>query len=171
MLLGVVVVLAVAGEASEEDSLVGLVPLVYRQEDEFLLDAPDVGEGGHEGTVDHVPFLAVVLLLDSEYGEYGGSALTYGIGTELGENVGLLDSSGVADALDLGHHLLNHVLVVVVHAQGVLDRQAAAYVQGIEGRADSLEVAVYVDTFAQLVPVVGVVLDAGVDEEVQHLVS
>ena len=79
VLLGVVVVLAVAGETSEEDSLVGLVPFVYRQKDELLLDAPDVGEGGHEGAVYHVPFLAVVLLLDSEDGEYGGSALAYGV--------------------------------------------------------------------------------------------
>ena len=92
VLLGVVVVLAVAGEASEEDSLVGLVPLVDGQEDELLLDAPDVGEGGHEGAVDHVPFLAVVLLLDSEDGEDGGSALADGVGTELGEDVGFLDS-------------------------------------------------------------------------------
>ena len=169
VLLGVVVVLAVAGEASEEDSLVRLVPLVDRQEDEFLLDAPDIGEGGHEGAVYHVPFLAVILLLDSEDGEYGGSALADGIGTELGEDVGFLDSPGVADALDLGHYLLDHVFVVVVHAEGILDRQSAADIQGIEGRADGLEVAVDVDTLAQLVPVVGVVLDAGVDEEVQHL--
>ena len=169
MLLGVVVVLAVAGEASEEDSLVRLVPLVYGQEDEFLLDAPDIGEGGHEGAVYHVPFLTVVLLLDSEDGEYGGSALADGVGTELREDVGFLDSPGVADALDLGHYLLDHILVVVVHAEGILYRQSATDVQGVEGRADGLQVAVDIDALAQLVPVVGVVLDAGVDEEVQHL--
>ena len=41
--VGVVVVLAVAGEAAEEDALVLAVPMVDGQHDEALVDAPSVG--------------------------------------------------------------------------------------------------------------------------------
>ena len=60
--VGVVVVFAVACEAAEEDALVLAVPVIDRQHDETLVDAPGIGQGGDEGTVYHVPHLAVVLL-------------------------------------------------------------------------------------------------------------
>ena len=59
--LGVVVIVAVARESAQEHALVALVPVVDGQDDELLVDGPGVGQGGHEGAVNHVPELSVVL--------------------------------------------------------------------------------------------------------------
>lgn len=147
MFLCVVVVLAVAGQASEENPLVRTVPFVDREEDELLFDTPDVGEGGHEGTVYHIPFLAVVLLLDPENREYCSTAFTHGVGTEFRENIGFFDSAGIADTLDLGHYLFYHVFVVVVHPKGILDGKAASDIKGVEIRAYGFQIAVDVYAF------------------------
>lgn len=61
--LGVVEILRVARQTTQEDTLILLVPVVDREHDEALVDTPGVGQRGDERRVDHIPVLAVVLLL------------------------------------------------------------------------------------------------------------
>ena len=168
MAVGVVVVLAVAREAAEEDALVFAVPVVDGEHDEALVDAPGVGQGGDEARVDHVPQLAVVLLLLVEDAIERCAALAHGEGAEFGEDVWFLDATVGADGFDLGQYLFGHVFVVVVGGQAHFAGESAADVEGVEFGADALEVAVHIDALGQLVPVVGGVADAGIDEEVEH---
>ena len=58
----VVEIFAVAGQAAQQHTLVFFVPVVDRQHDVALVDAPRIGQSRDEGAVDHVPVLAVVLL-------------------------------------------------------------------------------------------------------------
>ena len=167
--LGVVEILAVARQPAEEDALVLLVPVVDGKHDVTLVDAPRVGQGGDERRVDHVPVLAVVLLLLVDDRIERRAAFAHGERSELGEDIGFLDAVHLADVFDLRHDLLGHVLVVVFEVERVLDREAAADVQAVQFGADGLQLAVDVEALAQLVPVVGRVLDACVDEEVEHL--
>ena len=167
--LRVVEVLAVAGQSAQQHALVLLVPVVDGEHDVALVDAPGVGQRGDERRVDHVPVLAVVLLFLVDDRVERGAAFAHGERPEFGEDVGFLDAVSLADVLDLGDDLLGEVLVVVLEVQGVLDRETAADVEAVELGADGLEFAVDVHALRQLVPVVGGVLDAGIDEEVQHL--
>ncbi len=169
VLLAVVVVVAVAGHAAQEDAFVILVPVVHREHEEALVDGPGVGQRGHEAAVDHVPLLLVVLLLLIEDAEEGGAALGHGEAAELAVDVRFLHVVLVADVLDAGHDLAHHVVEIELEAQAVLHGQAAADVQGVEGGAELLQVAVHVHALAQFVPVVGAVADARVDEEVHEL--
>ena len=92
----IVIVLAVTREPAEEHPLVLVVPFVYREKNEALFDTPCVRKRGHEGIVDHIPALAVVLLLYVQYLEYGGPGLADSETSELGENVRLGHSAGIA---------------------------------------------------------------------------
>ena len=134
-----------------------------------MVDAPGVGQGGDERAVDHVPHLSVVLLFLVKDAVEGGSTFAHGETTEFGEDVGFFDTTVGADSLDLSKHLLGHIFIVVVGCKGGLAGEAASYVERVELWADAFEVAVYVDAFGQLVPVIGGVADAGVDEEMEHL--
>ena len=167
--LRVVEVLAVAGQPAEQHALVFLVPVVHGQHDVALVDAPRVGQGGDERRVDHVPVLAVVLLFLVDDRVEHRAAFAHGERAEFGENVGFLDAVALADVLDLRHDLLGEVLVVVFEVERVLDRETAADVEAVQLGTDGLQLAVDVHALRQLVPVVGRVLDAGVDEEMQHL--
>ena len=169
MLLGIVVVVGVAGEAAQQDALVVGFPSVDGHHDEALVDGPGVGQGGHEGRVNHVPLFAVVLLLFAHDGVEGGAGFAHGEGAEFGENVRLRDARGVAVGLDLGDDFPRHVVVVVLEIEGVFDGETAADVERAEGGADFFQLNVEVHALQQLVPIVGGVVDAGVDEEVQHV--
>ena len=74
----------------------------------------------------------------------------------------------MADVLDLGDDLFGQVLVVVREVERVFDRKAASDVEAVQIGANGLQFAVDVQAFRQFVPVVGRVLDTGIDEEVQH---
>ena len=167
--LRVVEVLAVARQSAEQHALVLLVPVVDGQHDVALVDTPRVGQGGDERRVDHVPVLAVVLLLLIDDRVERRAAFAHGERSELGEDVRLLDAVALADVLDLRHDLLGQVLVVVFEVERVLDGESAADVEAVELWADGFQLAVDVHALRELVPVVGRVLDSGVDEEVEHL--
>ena len=51
----------------------------------------------------------------------------------------------------------------------VLDGKSAADIEAVELRADGLELAVDVHTLGQLVPIISRILDARIDEEMEHL--
>ncbi len=53
--------------------------------------------------------------------------------------------------------------------EAVVDGQSAADVERVQRGAELLQVAIHVDALGELVPVVGTVADAGVDEEVHEL--
>ena len=167
--LPVVIVLAVAGQPSEENPLVLAVPVIDGEQNVPLVDPPDVGQRRHERAVDHIPALAIVLLLLVDDREKRRAALADGKRSELGEDVRLVDSGLIAYVLDLGDDLLGNVLVVVVESERVLDRETASDIQRVELRADFLQLAINVQTLAQLIPVVRGILDSGIDEKVQHL--
>ena len=169
MRLPVVIVLAVAGQPSEENPLVLAVPVIDGEQNVPLVDPPDVGQRRHERAVDHIPALAIVLLLLVDDREKRRAALADGKRSELGEDVRLVDSGLIAYVLDLGDDLLGNVLVVVVESERVLDRETASDIQRVELRADFLQLAINVQTLAQLIPVVRGILDSGIDEKVQHL--
>lgn len=166
---GVVEILAIAGQSAQQHALVLLVPVVDRQHDVALVDAPRVGQGGDERRVDHVPVLTVVLLFLIDDRVECRAAFADGERTEFGEDIGLLHPVAMTDALDLGDDLFGEVLVVILEVERVLDRESAADVKAVQLGADGLQFAVDVHALRQLVPVVSGVLDAGVDEEVKHL--
>lgn len=89
----VVEIFAVAGEPPEEYALVLQIPMVDGQQDVALFNAPYVGQRGHERTVDHVPPLAVVLLLLVDDREERGAAFAHGKRSEFGKMFG----SGIPD--------------------------------------------------------------------------
>ncbi len=169
VLLAVVVIVAVAGHAAEEHALVLVVPVVDGQHDEALADGPGVGERGHEAPIDHVPALLLVLLLLVHDAEEGGAAVAHGEAAELAEDVGLLHLVLLAHVLDAPHDLADHVVGVEAEVEAVLDGQAAADVKGVQRAAELPQVAIDVHALAELIPVVGGVGDAGVDEEVHQL--
>ena len=165
----IVVILAVASQSSQKYSLVFFVPFVYGQKNEPLLDSPCIRQGGHERAVYHVPSFPVVLLLHVKNLEDGSSGLAYGEAAEFGEDVRLGNPAGIAHGLYLQQDFLSHILIVEIHRQGILDREAATDVQGIELRTYQFEVAVNVHALGQFVPVVCCVADTGIDEEMEHL--
>ena len=79
-----------------------------------------------------------------------------------------VDSVAGTDVLDLRDDLFGQVLVVVREVERVFDRKAASDVEAVQIGANGLQFAVDVQAFRQFVPVVGRVLDTGIDEEVQH---
>ena len=165
----VVEIFAVAGEPPEEYALVLQIPMVDGQQDVALFNAPYVGQRGHERTVDHVPPLAVVLLVLVDDREERGAAFAHGKRSEFGKNVRFGDSGLFAEVLDLGYDLFGHILVIVIERERVFDRKAAADIQRIEFGADLLQFVIDTEALVQLVPVIGCIFDAGVDEKVQHL--
>lgn len=79
-----------------------------------------------------------------------------------------VDSVAGTDVLDLRDDLFGQVLVVVREVERVFDRKAASDVEAVQIGANGLQFAVDVQALRQFVPVVGRVLDTGIDEEVQH---
>ena len=169
VIVGVIKVLAVAGETAQEHPLVFVVPLVHGQQDKALIQAPGIRQAGHEGIVYHVPLFAVVLLLDIQDFKDGGTAFAHGETAELRKDVRLRHAVRIAGDFNLVDDFLHHVLVVEVLGQGSLVGQAAANVQAVQLRADGLEFTVHLDALGKLVPVIGRIPDTRVDEEMQHL--
>lgn len=165
---GVVVVRVVATEAADIDAAVVVFPLVDGQQDEALAYAPGVGEGGHEGVVDHVPHFGVVLAFLGQYGEDGGAAFAYGILAELGEDIGFGHVFFLAGIEDVVDDFADHVFVVELEAEGVAYGHTAADVDGVEVFALFAELAVEFDGLFEFAPVVEGIPDAGIDEEVEH---
>ena len=97
--------------------MIFLIPFVDREEDEPLMKSPGVRKARHEGIVDHVPALAVILLLDIQDFEYGRAALADGEVAELRVDVRNLHAVSVAHGLDLVHDLLDHIFVVIIDCQ------------------------------------------------------
>ena len=164
----VVEIFAVAGQAAQQHTLVFFVPVVDRQHDVALVDAPRIGQSRDEGAVDHVPVLAVVLLFLIDDRVEGRAAFADGKRSEFSEYVRFVDSVAGTDVLDLRDDLFGQVLVVVREVERVFDRKAASDVEAVQIGANGLQFAVDVQAFRQFVPVVGRVLDTGIDEEVQH---
>ena len=79
-----------------------------------------------------------------------------------------VDSVAGTDVLDLRDDLFGQVLVIVREVERVFDRKAASDVEAVQIGANGLQFAVDVQALRQFVPVVGRVLDTGIDEEVQH---
>ena len=127
--VGIVVVFAVAGEAAEEYALVFAIPMVDGQHDKTLVDAPGVRQGGDEGTVYHIPHLAVVLLLLVEDAVKGGAAFAYGKTAELSEYIGFFHLTDGANVLDLRQHFFGHVLIVVGSSKRGLAGKATTNVE------------------------------------------
>ena len=115
--LGVVEVLAVTGKPADEHPMIFLIPFVDREEDEPLVQSPGVRETRHKRVVDHIPALAVILLLDIQHLEYCRAALADGEVAELRVDVRNLHTVGVAHGLDLVHDLLDHIFVVIIDCQ------------------------------------------------------
>ena len=168
MRLTIVVVLTVAGQTAQVNTLVLLVPIVDGKHNVALLDTPGIGQSSDERTVDHIPELAIVLLLLVDTRVEHCATFANGERTKLGEDVGLGHAVFVARVLDLCNDLLGQVLVVVLEVERILDRETAADVQTIQIGAHLLQFAINADTLAQLIPIVRRILDTGIDKEVQH---
>ena len=48
VIIGIIEVLAVAGEAAKEYALILIIPLIHRKKDEALVKAPGIRKAGHE---------------------------------------------------------------------------------------------------------------------------
>ncbi len=90
--LRIVEIFAVAGQSAEEDPLIFLIPIVDGQHDVALVDAPCVGQCGDERRVDHVPVLAIVLLLLVDDGVERCAAFAHGERTELCKDIGFFNT-------------------------------------------------------------------------------
>ena len=110
----IIVVLAVAGQSSEKDSLILFIPLVDRKKDEFLLDSPCIRQSYHKRAVNHVPSLTVILLLHVKYLEDCRTGFSDRKTSELSEDIRLSHSAGITHHLDLVDNLLRHVLVIEI---------------------------------------------------------
>src|SRR5690606_38526955 len=62
-----------------------------------------------------------------------------------------------------------HIFVIEIVNQGILERHAAADVQGVQIRVDLLEFAIERHVFLQFVPVVRRIGDARINEEMEQL--
>ena len=60
---GVVEILTIASQTAQEYSLVLLIPIVDGQHNISLVNTPRIGQCSHKRAIDHIPELAVVLLL------------------------------------------------------------------------------------------------------------
>ena len=99
----------------------------------------------------------------------GRARFAHCVAAKLGEDVRLFDALCLTNLLDLRDDFLGHVLVVVGVGQAVFDGESAPDVQGVKGRANLLELDVHAHRLIELVPVVGRVVNAGINKEVKHL--
>ena len=129
MRIGVVVVFAVAGQTAEEYALVLAIPMVDRKHDETLVNAPSVGKSGYERAVDHIPKLAVVLLLLVEDAVEGCTAFAHGETAEFGEDIRFINTTDGADIFDLRKHFLRHVFIVVGGGEGGFAGESTADIE------------------------------------------
>src|SRR5690606_3140488 len=168
VLLRVVIIVTVTGQPPKQDPFVFLVPAVDRQGDEPFADGPGIGHGGDEGRIDHVPFLPVVLLFLVEDLIDGPPALPDGKTPEFGEDVRDVHPGFGTGLVDLVDDLIHDIVVIVIEGQGILDGKAPADVQAVQGGAHLFQVDVHLEAFQKLVPIIGGVPDAGIDEKMQH---
>ena len=122
-----------------------------------------------EGSVDHVPEFFIVLKFLIDHLVEEGAAFAYGIASEFRKNVGHRHVVLVADPFDIFDDLLDHVLIVEVEGQRCLNGKASTDVDGVQRVADLAEFAILENETAQLAPVIGSVLNAGIDKEMEHL--
>src|SRR5690606_7777743 len=87
MCLGVVIVHAVTGKASERDIVVFLIPVVDRQHNVFLVQAPTVRQLGDEGAINHIPKFLVVLQFLIQYGIEYRATFTDCVASKFRENI------------------------------------------------------------------------------------
>src|SRR5882762_9310034 len=169
MLFRVIVIMTVTGNPSQYNTLIFNIPFIDRQHEESFPDAPGVGQRRDEGRVDHIPDLAVVLHLLPDDAVDMCHALPYSIATELRKDVWHRYIVPLAGFLDITYDLIDHELVVVFKTQRMLDREATADIDRIQLGTDLLELAVKVNDLVQFAPVIDIVLDPFVEEDVQHL--
>ena len=96
-------------------------------------------------------------------------ALAHRIAAELGEDVRHGHVVSFAGLFYITYDLVDHELVIIFKAKGVLDGEPTADIDGIQLGADLFELTVQVDDLVQLAPIVDIVLDALIEKDVQHL--
>ncbi len=146
-----------------------MIPMVDCQERETLVDAPYIWKSGHEGAINHIPALSIVLLLVVDHREEGCTALANSERAKLGEDVGLSDAIERTDIFDLRHDLLSHILIVIVEGQRVFDGESTTDIKAVELGTDLFQFTVELQTLAKLVPIVGSIFDSGINKEMEHL--
>src|ERR1700754_1573791 len=165
MFFRVIVVMAVAGDPTQYDTLIFNVPFIDRQHEESFPDAPGIGQRRDEGRVDHIPDLAVVLHLLTDDAVDMRHALSYCVATKLRKDVGHRYVIPFAGFLDIAYDLIDHELIIVFKTQRMFDREATADIDRIQLRTDLLKLAIKVDDLVQLAPVIDIVLDPLVEED------
>jgi hypothetical protein len=73
-----------------------------------------------------------------------------------------------AGLFDVGDDLVDHELVIVFEAERMFDGESAADIDGIQFGADLFQLAVEVDHLIELTPVIDVVLDPFIEEDMEH---
>ena len=160
--------MTITGDPPEDDTLVFHIPFIDRKHEESFADAPGIRECRDKGRVDHIPDLPVVLHLLPDDAINMRHALPYRVAPEFGEDMRHGDIAALAGLLYIPYDLIDHELVIVFEAQGMLDRKAPAYIDGIQLGADLFQLAIEIDHLIELAPVVDIVLDPFVEEDMKH---
>ena len=91
------------------------------------------------------------------------------LAAELCVDVRHFDLSLFTSFFDVPHDLIDHELIVIFKSEGVLDGKSATDIDGVKLWTDFLQLAIEVHHLIEFRPIVDVVLDTLVQEDVQHL--
>ena len=145
--LATIKVLAIAGEATEEHTLILLIPIVDWEHNVALVDTPSVWQCSHKRRVNHIPLLTIVLLLLVNNTIQHCTTFTYSITTKLCKNIWFRHIIVLTNSFHLRHNLFNHIFIVKLKIQVCLDRHTTTNIERIELRTNLFQVAIQVNRF------------------------
>src|SRR5690349_1890332 len=97
-----------------------------------------------------------------------GHALSYRITAKLRKDIRHGHFRFLAGYLDIPYDLIDHELVVVIEPERMLDRKSTPYIDRIQFRTDLFQLAIKINDLVQFAPVVYIILDPFVQEDMQH---
>ena len=160
--------MTIAGYAAEHHPVVFIVPFIDGQHEEFFPDAPGIGQRGDKRRVDHVPGFPVVLHFLSDYTVNMCHALSYSITTKLCKDIRHRYFIPVAGDFDVAYNFIDHELVIVFETERVFDGEATTDINRIQFRTNFFQLTIKVDHFIEFTPVIDIIFDSFVEEDVQH---
>jgi hypothetical protein len=98
-----------------------------------------------------------------------GHTLSHRITPEFSENIRHGHIALFTGPFYIYHDLIDHELVIVIESKGMFDGKAPADIDGIQFGANFLQLAIEIDDLVEFAPVIDIVLNALVEENMKHL--